>query len=355
MPKRHNGPEAEASVDKDSGEGSQRVLKLDFSRLRADHESQPSSKSRPMHVKQSEDLSKSLWMSSEPECVSPIEVNLKNLNFSQLVYKPDGSRHDDSDNPHNFTLGEDELQPRKQAASPKDKSSCSSVNRECSDELTMAKIGVGTGYDTPYLGMKVNPSYENLIKLPGCYLSDEDEETYMGKKIVCNKNLPCDVKSVDLVINQAAMARQALHADKPDAVEPDSDESVSDDEFVRDESAGPRQSRCSYYQSLQAYKRRTSKGPDCLQTQSHDDEESKQKQVFGRLIWGDYSRVTSQRSRDSQLGDDCADDEAAYLDGPRVDPISFLQRGVIKRKKIARLSKSSTKYKPFYSFKSQPY
>ena len=77
---------ADPSVDKDSGESSQKILRLDFNRLKAGNEENSSHAPIIKGLKKSEEWSKSLWSSSEPEWISPIEVNLKNLNFNQLIF-----------------------------------------------------------------------------------------------------------------------------------------------------------------------------------------------------------------------------------------------------------------------------
>ena len=269
---------------------------------------------------------------------------------------PDNCRKESSENLNDFTLGEEEKSMNKSGSiNQKHNISIESTEKEKSEDSRVLKLSGINGYETPYLGMKVNPSTENLRKLPGWYLSDDDEETYQGKKVIKNKNMMWDIETADFVIDSNVKSRNIFYASKTENEinkkklnDPPSDESLSDEAYVEDNDwYKSRQSRpSSYYQGIQQFNNRSSNGGSVLRSTNKQVEQKRDRDTFSRLIWGGYHKIEDKNERDSNLGEDNADDEATFINN---DPISFLQKGVLKRKKIARLSKSSTKYRPFNS------
>jgi len=136
--RRENGLEAEGNADKDSGESSQKVLNLDFSRLQSKSGNATPERITMKNIQKFEDQSKSLWSSSnELEVISPMEVSLKHLNFSTLANKAEDKDKDkdksDSDNANNASIGEEEKEKHEEEV----------------------RINHVSGYETPYLGLKV--------------------------------------------------------------------------------------------------------------------------------------------------------------------------------------------------------
>lgn len=280
-------------------------------------------------------MTKSYWSSSNDiDCVSPVEFSLRNLNFSTLVNNnDDGKNKTESDNAHEISLGDD-------------------------DEKSVRMEQV-SGYETPYLGMKINPSCENLRKNPHDLSSDEDEDTYQGKKVVHNKKLGYNDQKVDAVsliinANLKAMNRrqQTNTAILPSYLlkqeEKDSDESLGNEDLVKEKPRYSRKSRNStYFESMQEFKNRSSRGKSLFNTFNKEKEEEKQQEAVNKLIWGGYHKIITDNQRVSMTKDD-ADEEAEFIEGAKAPPVSNYHKGAWKRKVIARHSKSSTKYKPYY-------
>lgn len=290
-------------------------------------------------------MSKSLWSSSnEVECISPVEFSLKNLNFSLLINNPDESKKSRSGNTTNKHKEEEKTEDEK--------------------SVRMEQV---PGYETPYLGMKINPSVENLKKVPGFEYSDDDDDTFAGNKVVKNTNpayqeqAPSEIKTASLIIkpelqNPKSEVKPKIHtAHLPPALEAlrsekQSDETLSEEGMFREKARVSRPSKqprtSNYYQKLQEYKNRSSRGKSMFnyfhkQPEEEKKEEERASQAYDKLIWGGYHKIVDNRPRDSKAGAEEADEEAVMLEGPKkVDPISYLHRGALKRKKISRLSKS---------------
>lgn len=171
--RRDNGLEADGAVDKDSGESSQKMLNLDFSKLKAKSGNATPERVTMKHVKKSEEPSRSLWSSSNDlDIISPLELSLKHLNFSSLVNNPNDNEKSNSDNTNNVSLRDD------QKSSEED------------DDEEEKKVVDFSGYETPYLGLKITPSYENLRKCSDAESSLEEIYTHQGNKIMPLRKAP---------------------------------------------------------------------------------------------------------------------------------------------------------------------
>lgn len=93
---------------------------------------------------------------------------MKNLNFNQLIFDSESNKKDCDQNVNDFTLGEEEKSISKTRNVKLNKNISSESNeKDQSNDSRFLKLLGANGYETPYLGMKVNPSVENLKKLPG--------------------------------------------------------------------------------------------------------------------------------------------------------------------------------------------
>jgi len=139
------------------------------------------------------------------------------------------------------------------------------------------------------------------------------------------------------------------------SMEKDSEEEISYD--FRPQYTKPKRERSSNYrESVQDIKNRCNRTYDYKR---EEKEEEKSDDSFNRLIWGGYHKIIDQNdTRDSHKNEE-EDDEAmvietsekgrsAGINSYEFDPISYLQKGVMRRKKIARLSKSIRENKRFY-------
>lgn len=106
--KRENGLEGDVNADKDSGESSQKVLKLDFQRLHSGYDQNNPERITMKNIKNREEgMTKSYWSSSgEVECISPMNFSLKNLNFSTLVNNQDGKTLRESASQNDVSFGD---------------------------------------------------------------------------------------------------------------------------------------------------------------------------------------------------------------------------------------------------------
>jgi hypothetical protein len=337
--RRENGLEGDGNVDKDSGEGRDDGLKLDFQRLHSGYNNpQPETRGKKI-LKKSEERTKSLWSSSnEPECISPIEFSLRNLNFTTLVRNENDNVKSDSDNLNDITLGEE------------------------TDEKSV-KLG-NAGYETPYLGMKVNPSIDNLILDPVNYCSDEDEDTFQGRKVVQNKHLDYKERTYEkanLIIEDKVKSTKLQDIDyfiktavlpdlKKEPSNKDSEESLEEEKY---EKVTPRYSRKSrpsnYFQSLQDYKHRSSRGKSMFNTFYGEKQERNKEESLERAIWGGEShKLLQEKFINSFDKNQEADEEAVFMENTQVHSVVFPKNQGFKRKVISRYGKSSTGYRPFY-------
>lgn len=287
-------------------------------------------------VKKSEGQTKSYWSSSnDMELVSPAEFSLRNLNFSTLVNRPEENNKSESDNANNVSLGED--------------------NKQSDNEMEIRiDSRNASGYETPYLGMKLNPSYENLRKHSDADSSLEEIYRYSGQKIVPNytktglTSSSSDSSSSDSPVpptkyNKAYLnyPRNMLNNSKPVAhlpkgleheTEKESETEIAYDFAPETVKTRPRQRSSSYRDSLQQFRSRVS------QNKFNNKEETKNDDAFSRLLWGGYHKIVNTDTRDSHKKES-EDDEAILIDSQEIDPISYLHQSVIRRKE--RNSKSN--------------
>lgn len=134
--------------------------------------------------------------------------------------------------------------------------------------------------------------------------------------------MKCDIDTVDLVIDSKIKAKNVFYACNDDSPQksrikddPPSDESLSDDACVEDnEGYESRQSRPSnYYQGVQQFNRRSSNGDSVLRSKNKQVEVKRERDTFTRLIWGGYHKIAEQKTRDSHLGEENADEEATVI------------------------------------------
>jgi hypothetical protein len=279
------------------------------------------SKTCQRHIKlnKREKFAKSLWSSgNEIDVVSPIELSLKNLNFTSLVNKGDDSeKHLPKENANNISLGED------------------------NDEKSV-RMDTFEGYDTPYLGMKINPSRENLMKNMGEEVSDEDDDTFAGLRVIQNKNKDCHEKRVDAV-------NMIMNIKFDDYL---SDESIGNDQLQKEADPQPRHSRMSrqsgYYESVRDYNMRSSRGKS-LFTKFNNHNDVKWKDPLDKIIWGGFHKIVRDNSNDPTPQFEQEDDEAMFIEGALANSVDYPKEQMFKRKKINRTGKSSVGIKPYYN------
>jgi hypothetical protein len=269
-------------------------------------------------VNKREKFAKSIWSSgNEVDVISPIELSLKNLNFSSLVNKGDDSgKRSPKENANNLSLGEN------------------------NDEKSV-RMETFSGYDTPYLGMRVNPSNENLMKNMGEEVSDEDDDTFAGLRVVQNKNQDYHEKRVDAV-------NMIMNIKFDDNL---SDESIGNDQLQKEADPEPRHSRMSrqsgYYESIRDYNMRSSRGKS-LFTKFNNHDDSKRKDPLDKIIWGGFHKIVRDNSHDPTPQFDQEDDEAMFIEGALANSVEYPKQQMFKRKKINRIGKSSVGIMPYY-------
>lgn len=283
-------------------------------------------------------MSRGYWSSSNDlEMSSPMDISLRNLNFSTLVNNPD-----------------EKIKPAALSQNEVSFGDCADEKSVKMEQNSASNDHYPPQSETPNLGMIYNPSCENLMKNSSSENSDEDEATYTGKRVVYNKNTNYNAKKIDsisLIFNANLKSRnlfdknrtEGLPAKKIAKPERISDESL-EDKFEKAVPRFSRQSRNSnYYDSMKEYRNRASRGQSMFKTLDEREEE-KQREQFNRLIWGGYHKPQPINDRNSIHPDLEEDEEAVFLEDAKPNPVSYPQKGVIKRKRISRHSKSISKF-----------
>lgn len=266
-----------------------------------------------------------------------MEFSLKNLNFSSLV------NNDESKKPGKI---------------PQD------ASLDDTEEEKSVKLEQIPGYETPYLGMKVNPSCENLMKDLEEMLSDEDEDTYQGKKVIHNKNFNYNEQKVNtakLVIDPAVKSRNQIllsqnrTAELPAKIQIESESSSSSEpsidntDLVKEAPKHMRESRQSnYFESIQQYKQRSSRGKSMFNSFLREKRDSKHRDSFNKLIWGGYHKIMTNNSQDNIDYNPEPDEEASFLEGETTSPAKRIVKYDVKKKHLEKYGKSSTKYRPLF-------
>lgn len=285
-------------------------------------------------LNKSDDQTKSLWSSSNDfEVVSPLDFSLKHLNFSSLINKPDeNSKFKPKANANNISLGDH------------------------NDEKSV-RMENFSGYETPYLGMKINPSHKNLIRNTEDEVSDEDDDTFSGNRVVQNKNLDYKEKKIDavnMIMNINFKARNIFdksYADKNPKFDDNlSEESIGNDQLQKEaEPINPRLSRSSnYYESTRDYKMRNSRGKSMFTINYQKDSHSRRKESLDKIIWGGFHKITKDDNHDPTPQFEQEDDEAMLIEGAIANTVEYPHNRAVKHKSINRFGKSSVGIKPYY-------
>lgn len=285
-------------------------------------------------LNKSDDQTKSLWSSSNDfDVVSPLDFSLKHLNFSSLVNKPDETTKSRfKANANNISLGDH------------------------NDEKSV-RMENFSGYETPYLGMKLNPSHKNLIRNSAHEVSDEDDDTFTGKRVVQNKNLDYKEKRVDavnLIMNinlKSINIFDKSNTEKYPKFDDDlSEESIGNDQLQKESEPGnTRLSRNSnYYESSRDYKMRNSRGKSMFTKNYQKDNNGRGKESLDKIIWGGFHKITKDDNHDPNPQFEKEDDEAMFIEGAMANSVEYPHNRAVKHKNINRFGKSSVGIKPYY-------